>query len=84
LLNIGRKSAIVELDFYNANGGKIGNKKIILEPDKRILESVNQFFGKNKLGTIVIKGINSSLIATSKIFNIDNGVLLGKTSATSR
>jgi hypothetical protein len=83
-LNIGNKPVIAELEFYNSEGAKIGSKIISLEPDRSIRESANQFFGKSRLGTIVVKNPNSSLVVTSGIHNINNGRLLGKIYAVSR
>jgi len=84
ILNIGRKPIIAELEFYSLDGEKIGSSKISLQPDKSIKESVNRFFAKSHLGTIIVKDANSSLVITSSIQDINNGRLLGKTYAISR
>lgn len=84
LLNFGIKTILAELEFYDSDGKKIGSKKVSLEPDKNIKESVNQYFGKSHLGTIIIKNSNLNLVATSNIVNFNNGRLFGKIYAISR
>ena len=84
ILNTGGESVIAEIEIYNSEGERIGSKKIPLEPYKRFKESINHYFGDLRLGTIVVRDPNSSLLVTSSIVNTKNGRLFGKTQAISR
>jgi len=83
-LNIGRESIVAELEIYNSDGERIGSKKIPLEPYKHFKESINRYFNKLRLGTIIVRDPNSSLLVTSSIVNNKNGQLFGKIYAISR
>jgi hypothetical protein len=82
--NTGGESVIAEIEIYNSEGERIGNKKIPLEPYKSSKESISHYFGDLRLGTIVVRDPNSSLLVTSRIVNTKNGRLFGKTQAISR
>ncbi|MDQ1327355.1 MAG: hypothetical protein QG641_635 [Candidatus Poribacteria bacterium] len=84
ILNTGGESVIGEIEIYNSEGERIGTKKIPLEPYKRFKESINHYFGDLRLGTIVVRDPNSSLLVTSSIVNTKNGRLFGKIQAISR
>jgi len=84
ILNIGQESVVAEIEIYNSEGERIGSKKISIKPYERFKESMNHYFGELRLGTIVVRDPNSSLIITSSIVNTKNGRLFGKIHAISR
>jgi len=84
LFNMGKKPVTVELEFFDIYGKMIGGKKLSIGFEKIVNESINAFFGKNRLGTIIIRNTDSSLITSSRIQNVNNQKLFGKINAISR
>jgi len=81
LLSVGRKSAKVSIQFYCNDGRELGTKELSLEPYKRVDEMVDGYFGGTRLGTIIVRGANASLVVTSHIFDIESGRRLGRAQA---
>jgi len=82
-INTGHESTVIDVDFYSDNGGKIVNKRLNLEPFKVFRESIGRYFGNAKLGTVIVKNLNSNLLVTTSIVNVKGDRVLGKISSIS-
>jgi hypothetical protein len=80
LLNLGQEQINVEIQFYSEEGIKLGGKKLLLEPYKRVDELLDYYFGGKLLGTIILRSSGEGLMATSHIIS-KKGYHLGKTNA---
>ncbi len=78
LVSTRSESMIVEIEFYADNGGKIGNKKLTLEPYKVFKEPIGRYFHNARFGTMIVKESSSNLLVSTTITNIKNDRILGK------
>ena len=81
LLNVGKESVDVEIQFYGDDGKKLGSEEIALEPYKQIDKLVENYFVGARPGTIIVIGPNANLVVTANIFDLKNTRHLGKAHA---
>ena len=81
LLNVGQESVKAEARFYDDSGREVGIKEFFLEPHERVDELVGDYFGGASLGTIIVTSLNTSLVVSSHILDIEDHRLLGKVRA---
>ncbi|MBD3181401.1 hypothetical protein GF312_03855 [Candidatus Poribacteria bacterium] len=78
LLNTGQESVALELFFFNDEGKKLGVRQLQLDPYERKDELMKSYFEGSNLGTVVIRGANGNIVASSYIRDTKTGQLLGK------
>jgi len=78
LLSVGQDPVRVEVQFYSGNGRDLGVEEFFLEPYQRVDELVGRYFDETRLGTIIVKSPNASLVVSSRIVDLEDRRLLGK------
>jgi hypothetical protein len=81
LLNVGQEPMEVRAQFYTDDGGERGIRELLLEPYSQVDELLGRYFDGARLGTIIIRGASSDLIATSHLFDLGSNRHLGKVHA---
>ena len=78
LLNVGKESVKVKIQFYSDDGKELGSEELFLEPYKQIDKLVGHYFARACPGTMIVSGANASLVVTSHIFDLKNTKHLGR------
>lgn len=78
LLSVGQDPVKVEVYFYADNGRELGVEEFFLEPYQRVDELVGRYFDEARLGTIIVRSPNASLVVSSRIVDLESRRLLGK------
>ena len=78
LTNVGEGSLEAEIQFFRADGSKLGVRRVRLNPYQRVSELLNSFFGDEDLGTVLVRGTGENLVVTSHLRDPKSGRLLGK------
>lgn len=81
LLNAGQEPVKAEIQFYSSDGKKFSSKEVSLEPYEQFDNLAERYFDGARLGTIIVRGDNKSLMVTSHIFDLKNNLHLGKARA---
>jgi len=72
LLNVGQNPVKAKIRFRSNDGKAIGSKELLLKPHKRVDELMDYYFGRERLGTIIVRGPGANLVVTSHVLDLEN------------